>query len=57
MIEGSLQEKDLDQIWPHAVKIIFKTLHDALDALKNKQVDALCTDDVVVLFLSRRTRD
>jgi ABC-type amino acid transport substrate-binding protein len=57
VLEGAVQQKDLDQIAPQAIRVEFTTLGEAVEALKNKRVDALCTDDAVALFLARKDKD
>jgi len=57
VLEGAIQENDLEQIAPRAVRVRFGTLGEAVDALKSKQVDAVCTDDGVVLYLAGKNQD
>lgn len=54
ILEGATQEKDLEQIAPQAVRIRFGAMGEAVEALKGKRVDAVCSDDVVVLSLARK---
>jgi putative glutamine transport system substrate-binding protein len=56
VLEGSVQQKDLEQIVPQAIRIRFATLGEALEALKKKIVDVVCTDDVAALFLAQRDK-
>jgi putative glutamine transport system substrate-binding protein len=53
VLEGSVQQSDLPAVAPEARLIAFTILPDAIQALKNKQVDALCQDDVAVLTAAR----
>jgi len=53
VLDGSVQQSDLPVVAPEARLIAFKILPDAIQALKNKQVDALCQDDVAVLAAVR----
>jgi len=53
VLDGSVQQSDLPVVAPEARRIAFKILPDAVQALKNMQVDALCQDDVVVLTAAR----
>ncbi|MHC1741534.1 MAG: substrate-binding periplasmic protein [Syntrophobacteraceae bacterium] len=54
VLEGAIQEKDLEQIAPQAIRVPFGAMGEAVEALKNKRVDAVCSDDVVVLSLARK---
>jgi ABC-type amino acid transport substrate-binding protein len=56
VLEGSVQQKDMEQIVPQAIRIRFATLGEALEALKKKSVDVVCTDDVAALFLAQRDK-
>ncbi|MDA8141326.1 MAG: transporter substrate-binding domain-containing protein [Desulfobacteraceae bacterium] len=49
VVSGAVQEKDLPLIAPLAKLVSFNTLTEALNALRGKQVDALCQDDIVLL--------
>ncbi|HUL12619.1 MAG TPA: transporter substrate-binding domain-containing protein [Methylococcaceae bacterium] len=53
VIEGAVQEKELQQLAPAAKQIKFDKIPEALGALKEKRVDAFCQDDVVILDLAR----
>jgi ABC-type amino acid transport substrate-binding protein len=53
VVEGAVQQVDLPLIAPGAQPVAFKALPEALQALRTKQVDALCQDDVVVLTAAR----
>jgi len=53
VIEGSVQEKDLQQLAPTAKQVKFAQIPEALGALKEKRVDAFCQDDVVILALAK----
>lgn len=57
VVEGSVQQADLPLIAPGAKLVVFKDLPDALRALKGRQVDALCQDDVAVLAAARMNAD
>jgi putative glutamine transport system substrate-binding protein len=52
VIEGAVQEKDLEQVAPRARRVKFWNIQEAVSALRAKGVDALCQDDVVVLALA-----
>jgi ABC-type amino acid transport substrate-binding protein len=56
VLEGAIQEKALEQTAPQAVKVRFGTLDEAVASLESKQVDAVCTDDAVVLAVVGRSR-
>ncbi len=56
VLEGSVQQKDMEQIVPQAIRIRFPTLGEAVEALKKKSVDVVCTDDVAALFLAQRDK-
>ncbi|MGE5247879.1 MAG: transporter substrate-binding domain-containing protein [Verrucomicrobiota bacterium] len=57
VLQGSVQEKDLEQVAPAAKRVAFPTLTAAVAALREKKVAALCQDDVVVAALARENRD
>jgi ABC-type amino acid transport substrate-binding protein len=57
VIKGSVQEKDLDQVAPEAKQVKFAEIPQAMTALKKKQVDAFCQDDVVILTLAGENPD
>jgi ABC-type amino acid transport substrate-binding protein len=44
IIAGSVQEKDLAELAPQAKRVRFERIPEAIQALKNKQVDAFCQD-------------
>lgn len=56
VLEGAIQEKDLEQFAPQAVKVRFGTLDEAVESLKSKQVDAVCSDDAVVLAVAAKSQ-
>ncbi len=57
IIEGAIQEKDLATVAPAARRVLFRKVPDAVQALKEKRVDAFCQDDVLVLTLARENPD
>jgi ABC-type amino acid transport substrate-binding protein len=57
VVEGAVQQVDLPLIAPGSRLVAFKALPDALQALRTKQVDALCQDDVVVLAAAKVNPD
>jgi ABC-type amino acid transport substrate-binding protein len=57
VLEGAVQQSDMGLIAPEARLIAFKSLPEALQALKNKRVDALCQDDVAVLTAVKMNPD
>jgi ABC-type amino acid transport substrate-binding protein len=57
VIEGSIQEKDLEQVSPGAKQVAFKNMDEAVAALRARKVDALCQDDMLVLALMKGNRD
>jgi ABC-type amino acid transport substrate-binding protein len=57
VLEGSVQEKDLEQVAPGAKRVAFKNMDEAVAALRGKKVDALCQDDMLVLALAKGSRD
>jgi putative glutamine transport system substrate-binding protein len=57
IIEGATQEKDLATVAPAARRVLFHTIPEAVQALKQKRVDAFCQDDVLVLTLARENPD
>jgi ABC-type amino acid transport substrate-binding protein len=57
VIEGSVQEKDLEQVAPGAKRVAFRNVGEAVQALRTKKADALCQDDMLVLALAKENRD
>ncbi len=57
VIKGSVQEKDLEQVAPEAKQVKFAEIPQAMAALKKKQVDAFCQDDMVILTLAGENPD
>jgi ABC-type amino acid transport substrate-binding protein len=57
VLEGSVQEKDLEQVAPGAKRVAFRNMEEAVAALRGKQVDALCQDDMPILALAKDRRD
>jgi ABC-type amino acid transport substrate-binding protein len=57
VIKGSVQEKDLEQAAPEAKEVKFAEIPEAMSALKKKQVDAFCQDDIVILTLAAENPD
>jgi ABC-type amino acid transport substrate-binding protein len=53
IIEGAVQQKDLEQIAPKAKQVKFAKIPEALSALTGRSVDAFCQDDVIVLTLAK----
>jgi len=57
VIEGSVQEKDLEQVVPGVKRVAFRDMDEAVAALRGKKVDALFQDDTVILALAKENRD
>ena len=57
IVEGAIQEKDLAVVAPAARRVLFRHVPEAVQALKQKRLDALCQDDVLVLTLARENAD
>lgn len=57
VIEGAVQENDLEHVAPQAKQVKFAKIPEAVSALKSKRVDAFCQDDVVVLSLAKENPD
>jgi len=57
VIKGSVQEMDLDQAAPGTNQVKFAEIPQAISALKQKEVDAFCQDDVLVLTLAGENPD
>jgi len=57
IIEGAVQDKDLATVAPAARRVLFRKVPEAVQALKEKRVDAFCQDDVLVLTLARENPD
>ncbi len=53
VIEGAIQDRDLATVAPAARRVTFGTVPEALRTLKERRVDALCQDDVLVLTLAK----
>lgn len=56
VIEGSVQETDLAMVAPGARRAAFKTVGEAISALREKRADALCQDEPLVRGLAIRNR-
>jgi ABC-type amino acid transport substrate-binding protein len=54
VVEGTLQEKGLEQLGREATRIKFWTVPDAVEALLAGKVDAFAEDDVLVRALSKK---
>lgn len=57
VVEGAVQQQDLPQMVPGVKLAAYKSLTEALMALRSSRVDALCQDDVAVLTEARRSGD
>lgn len=57
VIEGSIQEGDLEPVAPEATRVKFWRLSEAVEALQAGRVDALAEDDILVLALARQNPD
>ncbi|HWU38249.1 MAG TPA: transporter substrate-binding domain-containing protein [Candidatus Acidoferrum sp.] len=57
IIEGAIQEKDFATIAPAARRVLFRHVPDAVQALKQKRLDAFCQDDVLMLTLAKENPD
>jgi len=53
VVTGAVQEKDLPLIAPEARVAAFESLPEALQALENAAVEAVCQDDVAILTAAR----
>lgn len=57
VIEGAIQDKDLEQVAPKATRIRFGRVSEAIEALKGGRVDAFAQDDVLILSLAKENPD
>lgn len=57
IVEGATQEKDLAAVAPAARRVLFREVPEAVQALKQKRLDAFCQDDVLVLTLAGQNPD
>ncbi len=57
LIGGTVQEADMAELAPNAKIVRFEKIDEAVRALKEKQVDALCQDDVVVHWILKDNPD
>jgi len=57
VIEGEVQEKDIEESAPQAKMVRFRNISEALLALRDNQVDAFCQDDVIILELVKENPD
>jgi ABC-type amino acid transport substrate-binding protein len=57
IIEGAIQDRDLAAVSPAARRMPFGKVPEAVQALKEKRVDAFCQDDVLVLTLAKENPD
>ncbi len=55
VVEGSIQEKDVALLAPAAKRVVFRTVPEAVGAIRAGKADALCQDDMLVLALAKET--
>lgn len=54
VVMGAIQEQDIRELAPGAAIVRFEKVDEALRALKAKDVDVFCEDNVVIVWLARR---
>ncbi len=57
VIEGSIQEGDMERLAPEAIRVKFWTVSEAVAALQAGRVDAFAEDDILVLALAKQNPD
>jgi ABC-type amino acid transport substrate-binding protein len=57
VIEGSIQEGDMERVAPGATRVKFWRVSEAVAALRAGTVDALAEDDILVLALAKQHPD
>lgn len=57
VVQGAIQDKDVEQLAPKANRLKFAKVSEAVLAVKGRRADAYVHDDVVVLTLARENPD
>ncbi len=57
VIEGSIQEGDMERVAPEAIRVKFWTVSEAVAALQAGRVDAFAEDDILILALAKQNPD
>jgi len=57
VIQGAIQDKDVEQLQPKANRLKFGKVSEAVLALKGGRADAYVHDDIVILSLARENTD
>jgi putative glutamine transport system substrate-binding protein len=57
VIQGAIQDKDIEQLAPKANRVKFGKVSEAVLAVKGGRADAFAQDDVLILTLARDNTD
>lgn len=57
VIQGAIQDKDIEQLAPKADRVKFGKVSEAVLALKGGRADAFCQDDILILTLAKENPD
>jgi len=57
VIQGAIQDKDIEQLAPKADRVKFGKVSEAVLAVKGGRADAFCQDDILILTLAKENPD
>jgi ABC-type amino acid transport substrate-binding protein len=57
VIQGAIQDKDIEQLAPKANRVKFGKVSEAVLAVKGGRADAFCQDDILILTLAKENPD
>jgi len=57
VIQGAIQDKDIEQLAPKASRVKFGKVSEAVLAVKGGRADAFCQDDILILTLAKENPD
>jgi ABC-type amino acid transport substrate-binding protein len=57
VIQGAIQDKDIEQLAPKADRVKFGKVSEAVLAVKGGRADAFCQDDILIMTLAKENPD
>jgi ABC-type amino acid transport substrate-binding protein len=57
VIQGAIQDKDIEQLAPKANRVKFGKVSEAVLAVKGGRADAFCQDDILIMTLAKENPD
>src|SRR2546422_9483638 len=57
VVQGAIQDRDVEQLQPKASRVKFGRVSEAVLALKGGRADAYVHDDIVILSLAKESAD